>query len=155
MAGALWSGRRFPTFNVNDDFNRESLRIEIDTNLPSRRVVRALDELAALRSAPQRLRPDNGPEFISTARRQWAERHGVALLHIQPGKPTQSADFERFNQTFRTEILDRYAFTSLQEVPPHNPRLAPSPQPSTPHRSLGGLPPVAYAMASSTRSTSE
>jgi transposase-like protein len=28
MADALWSGRRFRTFNVNDDFNRESLRIE-------------------------------------------------------------------------------------------------------------------------------
>lgn len=39
MADALWSGRRFRTFNVNDDFNRESLRIEIDTSLPSPRVV--------------------------------------------------------------------------------------------------------------------
>ena len=45
---ALWSGRRFRTFNVNDDFNRESLRIEIDTSLPSPRVVRALDELVEL-----------------------------------------------------------------------------------------------------------
>jgi putative transposase len=41
MADALWSGRRFRTFNVNDDFNRESLRIEIDTSLPSARVIRA------------------------------------------------------------------------------------------------------------------
>ena len=35
MADALWSGRRFRTFNVMDDFNREALRIEIDTNLPA------------------------------------------------------------------------------------------------------------------------
>jgi putative transposase len=41
MADALWSGRRFRTFNVLEDFNREALRIEIDTNLPARRVVRA------------------------------------------------------------------------------------------------------------------
>ncbi len=40
MADALWSGRRFRTFNVIDDFNREALRIEIDTSLPARRVVR-------------------------------------------------------------------------------------------------------------------
>ena len=60
MADALWSGRRFRTFNVNDDFNRESLRIEIDTSLPSQRVIRALDELVELRGAPRRLRLDNG-----------------------------------------------------------------------------------------------
>ena len=71
MADALCSGRRFRTFNVNDDFNRESLRIEIDTSLPSQRVVRTLDELVELRGAPQRLRLENGPEFISAALRQW------------------------------------------------------------------------------------
>jgi putative transposase len=37
---------------VNDDFNRESLRIEIDTSLPSQRVIRALDELVELRGHP-------------------------------------------------------------------------------------------------------
>lgn len=44
MADALWSGRRFRTFNVNDDFSRESLRIEIDTSLRSPCVTRTLDE---------------------------------------------------------------------------------------------------------------
>ena len=44
MSDALWSGRRFRTFNVLDDYNREALRIEIDTNLPSARIVRALDQ---------------------------------------------------------------------------------------------------------------
>lgn len=39
MADALWAGRRFRTFNVSDDFNRESLRIEIYTSLPSQRVI--------------------------------------------------------------------------------------------------------------------
>lgn len=34
MSDALWSGPRFRTFNVMDDFNRELLHIEIDTSLP-------------------------------------------------------------------------------------------------------------------------
>jgi len=59
MSDALWSGRRFRTFNVLDDYNREALRIEIDTSLPSARIVRALDELVELRGPPQRLRMDN------------------------------------------------------------------------------------------------
>ena len=88
MADALWSGRRFRTFNVNDDFNRESLRIEIDTSLPSPRVVRALDDLVELRGAPQRLRLDNGPEFISAALRQWAQRPRPSPSRIRPGMPS-------------------------------------------------------------------
>lgn len=154
MADALWSGRRFRTFNVNDDFNRESLRIEIDTSLPSQRVIRALDELVELRGAPRRLRLDNGPEFISAALRQWAQRHDVELLHIQPGKPTQNAYIERFNRTYRTEVLDRYVFTSLHEVRHMTEDWRYRYNHQRPHRALGGLPPVVYAMASSTTSTS-
>jgi putative transposase len=45
MSDALWPGRCFRTFNVMDDFNRESLGIEIDTSVPAPRVVRALDQL--------------------------------------------------------------------------------------------------------------
>lgn len=61
MCDALWSDRRFRAFNIND-FNRESLRIEIDTSLPSARIIRALDELVEVRGAPRRLRLDNGPD---------------------------------------------------------------------------------------------
>ncbi len=78
--------------------------------------IRAFDELVELRGAPRRLRLDNGPEFISAALRQWAQQHRVELVHIQPGKPTQNAYIEHFNRTFRTEVLDRYVFTTLDKV---------------------------------------
>lgn len=156
MADGLWSGRRFRTFNVIDDFNRESLRIEIDTSLPSARVIKALDELVELRGAPQRIRLDNGPELISHALRDWAARNGVALVHIQPGKPTQNAYIERFNRSLRTEVLDRYVFTSLAEVRRMTEDWRHRYNHHRPHRSLGGLSPVRFAMAqSTTTSTSE
>ncbi|MBB3228839.1 putative transposase [Luteibacter sp. Sphag1AF] len=148
MSDALWSGRRFRTFNVNDDFNCQSLRIEIDTSLSSQRVIRVLDELVELRGAARRLRLDNGPEFISAALKQWALRHGVELLHIQPGKPTQNEYIERFNRTFRTEVLDRYVFTTLAEVRRMTDDWQQRYNHDRPHRSLGGLLPVRYAMAS-------
>jgi putative transposase len=85
MSDALWSGRRFRTFNVMDDFNREVLRIEIDTSLPAKRIVRALDELIELRGKPAALRLDNGPELISEALEKWAKRHDVERRFIQPG----------------------------------------------------------------------
>jgi putative transposase len=153
---ALGSGRRFRTFNVIDDFSREALRIEIDTSLPSGRVIRALDELVELRGKPKRLRLDNGPELISHALAQWARDNLVELCFIQPGKPTQNALIERFNRTVRTEVLDRYIFNSMNEVRQMLEDWRHRYNHQRPHSALGGVPPARYAMAhSSTSSTSE
>ena len=156
MLDALWSGRRFRTFNVIDDYNREALRIEIDTSLPATRVVRALEELIELRGKPKRLRFDNGPEFISAALRDWATHHGIALAFIQPGKPTQNAYIERFNRTYRTEVLDRYIFNSLTEARTMTEDWRMRYNNDRPHAALGDVPPTAYSMKQSrTTSTSE
>lgn len=64
MSDALMCGRRFRTFNVVDDFNREVLTIEIDLDLSAARVIRVLDQIIVWRGYPTRLRMDNGPEFI-------------------------------------------------------------------------------------------
>lgn len=87
-----------------DEYNREGLRIEIDTSLPAARVIRALDELVEVRSAPLSIRLDNGPEFIAHVLAEWAQSKGIALTHIQPGKPTQNAYVERINKTYRIEV---------------------------------------------------
>ncbi|PJE79339.1 hypothetical protein CI610_01691 [invertebrate metagenome] len=109
-------GRRFRTFNVVDDFNREALAIEIDLGLPAARVIRVLERIIDQRGYPIKLRMDNGPEFISTALADWAEKHDIHLEFIQPGTPTQNAYVERFNRTYREEILNRYVFKTLNHV---------------------------------------
>lgn len=43
MHDALVCCRRFRTFNVVDDFNREALEIEIDLNISAQQVVRGQD----------------------------------------------------------------------------------------------------------------
>lgn len=56
MHDALVCGRRFWTFNVVDDFNREALAIEIDLTIPAQRVVRLLDRIVANRGYPLKMR---------------------------------------------------------------------------------------------------
>lgn len=149
MSDALWSGRRFRTFNVLDDFNREALGIEIDTSLPAARVVRALDQLIESRGRPRVLRSDNGPEFISEALTRWAERHGVERRFIQPGRPMQNGYIERFNRTYREEVLDCYVFETLGEVRRMTADWLVRYNEQRPHESLGNLAPRQYLMAKS------
>ena len=60
MADALYCGRRFRTFNVIDDHNREALDIEIDTSITGLRLIRVFERLKAERGLPDVLRVDNG-----------------------------------------------------------------------------------------------
>lgn len=116
MSDSLSSGRAFRTLNILDDFNREALWIEVDTSLPAERVIRVLEILLQWRGVPQQIRMDNGPELISHRLEAWAKDHRIELAHIQPGKPAQNAYIERFNRTFREDVLDAYLFHSLEEV---------------------------------------
>ena len=116
MSDALASGRRFRTFNVTDDFNREGLHIEIDTSITSERLVRIFEKLRDQHSLPKVLRTDNGPEFLGEAFTKWAKGAGMRVQYIQPGKPNQNAYIERFNRTYREELLDQYLFKGLDEV---------------------------------------
>ena len=149
MSDALWSGRRFRTFNVIDDFNREALRIEIDTSLPARRIVRALDELVEIRGRLAGLRMDNGPELISDELEKWARRHGVERRFIQPGRPMQNGLIERFNRTYREEVLDCYVFETLAEVRRMTADWINRYNEIRPHESLGNIAPRPYLMAKS------
>ncbi|WP_404826320.1 IS3 family transposase, partial [Pluralibacter gergoviae] len=146
MNDALVCGRRFRTFNVVDDFNREALAIEIDLNIPAQRVIRVLDRVAASRGYPLKMRMDNGPELISLALAEWAEEHKVELEFIMPGKPTQNAFIERFNRTYRTEILDFYLFRTLNEARELTDRWLTEYNSERPHESLNNLTPEEYRM---------
>jgi putative transposase len=64
MSDALYHGRRFRTFNVLDDHNREAVAIEIDTSLTAPRIIRVFEQLKSWRGLPDVLRVD-------TARRRW------------------------------------------------------------------------------------
>lgn len=149
MSDSLTDGRRFRLLNILDDFNRESLAIEVDTSLPSLRVIRVLEKLIAGRGCPVSIRCDNGPEFISHKLEEWCshESRRITLQFIQPGKPMQNAYIERNNGSIRRELLNAYLFGSLAEVRALSEEWRVDYNMERPHKSLGYLSPFKYAEA--------
>ena len=144
MSDSLTDGRSYRTLNVIDDYNREALAIEVDHSLPSQRVVRVLDQVAEERGYPRKLRSDNGPEFVAQALATWAQNNVVELIPIDPGKPTQNAYIERFNRTFREEVLSVYAFSDLDEVRDESTRWQYAYNHDRPHLALDRQTPAGY-----------
>jgi len=146
MSDSLAHGRTFRTLNVIDDFNREALWIEVDTSLPAGRVVQVLEMLLLERKAPQQIRMDNGPELISQRLENWAKEKHIELIHIQPSKPAQNTYIERFNRTFREDVLDAYLFDDLEEVRSITEHWLEDYNAICPHEALQGLSPRQFAL---------
>ena len=98
--------RRFRTFNMIDDLNRKALGIDIAVSLPAGRITRYLDKLAEFVGYPLKIRVDNGPKFTGNTFTNWIKSHGITIVYIKPGNPYQNGYIERFNRTYRTEVLD-------------------------------------------------
>lgn len=93
---------------------------------------------------PDQLRVDNGPEFLSGEFIAWGESVGMKIHYIQPGEPNQNAYIERFNRTYRNELLDLYRFRNLAEVREATYWWMIDYNEQRPHNSLGDLSPVEY-----------
>lgn len=142
MHDQLSDGRSFRLFNVLDDHNREGLGIEVDLSLPSARVIRALEQIIEWRGAPLVIRCDNGPEYISGEILAWAERLGIRIEHIQPGKPQQNAYVERYNRTVRYDWLGQHLFDSIQQAQDSATRWLWTYNNERPNMAIGGITPA-------------
>ena len=144
MSDTLQNGVSYRSLNIIDDFNREGLSLVMDKSLGSHRVVRELDQLIAWRGQPSKIRVDNGPEFIAHALAQWAETRGIELKFIEPGSPYQNGYVERFNRSFREEVMDAYCFERIRDAQTMAHAWLWSYNNERPHSALGYMTPVAF-----------
>jgi len=150
MSDATTGARKFRTFNVIDDYNREVLFIETDYSLKSSRVIWVLRHLVNKYGKPKRIRMDNGPEFIANLAKSWSEAYEIDFKYIQPGKPAQNAYIERFNRSFREGVLDAYLFNDLEQVREATALWVEDYNMMRPHEALGNISPVAYRQRNTT-----
>jgi putative transposase len=144
MSDALSSGQKFRTFNIIDDFNRQGLGVFVGQSMPTNCITRHLDFVAEFSGYPQIIRTDNGPEFISKKFLLWAKKHRIEIKHIQRGKPAQNGFIERFNRTYRNDVLDINLFSSVHEVQTITDRWLHEYNHERPHESLGNKTPIEF-----------
>ncbi|MGQ0541974.1 MAG: IS3 family transposase [Blastocatellia bacterium] len=144
MSDQLYSGMRFRILNIIDEGVREALDIVVDTSITAKRVVRTLEQLKAQHGVPSAIRVDNGTEMTAQVFADWCNENGVAIKYIQPGKPNQNAYIERFNRSFREEVLDPHIFSTISQVRDISWAWMLSYNEERPHSSLGNIPPAEF-----------
>jgi putative transposase len=82
-----------------------------------------------------------GSEYISASLATWAQRRGIHLDFIQPGKPQQNAYVERYNRTVRYDWLAHYLFDSIEEVQEFATRWLWTYNHERPNMAIGGITP--------------
>ena len=106
VSDQLYNGKRFRALAVLDTISRESLAIYVDKSIKGEQVFEELEKIKAARGLPQRIKVDNGPEFISRALGAWAYFNKVKLDYSRPGTPTDNPHIESFNGSFRDACLN-------------------------------------------------
>jgi len=116
MSDALVNGRKIRTLNIIDHYNRQCMGINIGFNMPAVVVIQYLERVIEKHGKPCRIRTDNGPEFRSKAFQKWLSKNSIEWSRIQKGKPQQNAIIERFNRTYREDVLDANLFYTIEHA---------------------------------------
>lgn len=136
------TGQSFRALTLVDTYTRECQAIEVARSLPSERVIRVLERMMMMYGRPERIRVDNGPEFVSRALDQWAARQGIQLHFITPGKPMENGHIESFNGKLRDECLNQHWFLDLADAQQLIEAWRVDYNTVRPHSALGNLPPA-------------
>ena len=136
---------------VIDQFTRECLKLEAAARMSGSRVAECLERVAELTGYPKSITVDNGTEFCSRAVDSWADRKGVKLEFIRPGRPVENRFIESFNGRLRDECLNTHLFWSIEDACEKIEAWRVDYNTRRPHSARANLPPAAFAASAMRR----
>ncbi len=114
VSDSLYNGQKFRTLTVIDNFSKKCVAIQVGQSLKGKDIVNTLGQLHVLHgSKPQRIKVDNGSEFISKELDQRTYENKVTLDCPRPKRGTDQPFIESFNGSFRNECLKTNITVSL------------------------------------------
>ena len=138
-------GRALKLFSVIDEFTRRSLVIEVRRHITGNDVVKILKRMVEVHGAPEHIRCDNGPEFVSRAVKDWLSSSQIGALYIAPGSPWENGYAESYHARMRDEVLNREDFGTLLQAQGLLELWRQEYNNDRPHGSLGYMTPAAFA----------
>jgi len=147
MEDRLENGRKVRILNIIDDFNREALLMQAEFSYPSIQVINLVKQTIEWRGKPENIRTDNGTEYIAHAFEKFCESEKINHIKIQKGKPTQNSYVERFNGSYRKDILDAFIFQTKPQIQDYTDEWMEDYNNHHPHESLGDRSPIEFAQA--------
>jgi transposase InsO family protein len=113
------NGQTIRILAVKDEFTRECLALEGATSFKASDVAIVLQAAFRRSGRPNRLRSDNGPEFIAGSLGEFLATEQTESLRIKPGSPWENGFIESFNARLRAELLDAQVFHNLPDAQMH------------------------------------
>jgi len=129
---------------ILDRHTRHCPGIFIRRSFKQRDLRYALEAAIYAHGKPGGILSDNGLEFTHTLFRKWAERQGIDLFYIRPGRPVENAFIESFNERLRDECLNRNIFENFEDAEAGIENWRQFYNDERPHSSLGNLTPKEF-----------
>ena len=135
---------RFRIVNIVEDVTRECLRVVLDTSISGKRVVRELGDLLAEFGASRMIVSYNETRLSSNAVLASSGETRVEWHYIAPGKTTQNAFVESFDDRIRDEWLNETLSYTVRHARSILARWVDDYNTERPHSSFGYVTPAAF-----------
>lgn len=145
------NGTRFRILTLIDEYSRRCLAMHVAWSIRAVDVITVVEAAMQGYGKPERIRSDNGPEFIAYAIGDWLEAGQIGTIYITPGSPWEQAYIESFHDKLRDECLNRELFGSLREAQVILEQWRLEYNEERPHSSLGYQTPMEYALLATNR----
>lgn len=139
------SGGSLKWLSVVDEYTRELLLLHPAGTMTAADVRRLFGRLMGWRGPPDRLRCDNGGEFVGAALANWLPGRGVELTPVAAASPWQNGFVESFHSRLRDEFLNGAGFENVADAKARSASFKREYNVVRPHSALNYTTPKAFA----------